>query len=188
MQTSGHRASETREERRGGALLRSTEGLRLVIDLISRVIAVVCLSATFLALLVNVVLRYFFGSGISWAYEIHAILLPWLVAGGIVIASAQGRHIAITLLPDLLGPASKRAALLIIQALVLLISASVLWSSTPIIAASRFQRLSTFGITQIWGYASLVYVFAGLAVIAVLDILRLLAGGGNEPHSVSSLS
>lgn len=188
MPTSGHQASEIKEERRPGALLRTTEGLRLVIDVISRIIAVACLAATFLALLVNVVLRYFFGSGLSWAYEIHAILLPWLVAGGIVIASAQGRHIAIVLLPDLLGAGAKRTLLLAIHAIVLIIAVSVLWSSMPIIKASMFQRLSTFGITQIWGYASLIYLFAGLAVIAVLDILCLLAGGKDEQHSISSLS
>lgn len=187
MQTSGHQASETKVERRPGALLRLAEGLRLVIDVASRVIAVACLAATFLALLVNVVLRYFFGSGLSWAYEIHAILLPWLVAGGIVIASAHGRHIAINLLPDLLAAGAKRALLLAIHAIVLVIAVSVLRSSMPIIKASMFQRLSTFGITQIWGYASLVYLFAGLAIIATLDILRLLAGK-EEQHSISSLS
>ncbi len=63
-----------------------------------------------------------------------------------------------------------------IQAAIVVISISVLWSSQPILKASQFQTLSTLGITQIWGYASLVYAFAAMAVIGVIDILRLLFG------------
>lgn len=60
------------------------------------------LSFTFCALLVNVVLRYAFGSGLAWAYEIHAILFPWLVAGGIAVASVRGWHISVDALIGIL--------------------------------------------------------------------------------------
>jgi TRAP-type C4-dicarboxylate transport system permease small subunit len=130
----------------------------------------------FVALLVNVVQRYLFGSGIAWAYEIHALLLPWLVGGGIVIAAAQGRNIAVTLLPDALNGGGKRAVMIAIQTAIVVISISVIWSSQPILKASTFQTLSTLGITQVWGYASLVYAFAGMAVIGLIDILRLALG------------
>jgi TRAP-type C4-dicarboxylate transport system permease small subunit len=58
--------------------------------------------------------------------------------------------------------------------MILVIAVSVLWSSQPILKASQFQRLSTLGIKQIWGYSSLVYAFGGMALIAVLDVLRVL--------------
>jgi TRAP-type C4-dicarboxylate transport system permease small subunit len=158
---------------------------RVVISLLEwsgRIIAAATLGFMFVALLVNVVLRYAFGSGIAWAYEIHALLLPWLVAGGIVIAAARGRNIAITILPELLGPAARRVLVLAIQVAILVISVSVLESSWPILKASTFQTLSTLGIKQVWGYASLVYAFAGMAVIAALNILRALAGSDVMDH------
>jgi TRAP-type transport system small permease protein len=150
-----------------------------------------CLLVMFVALLVNVVLRYLFGTGIPWAYEIHAILFPWAVAGGVVIASAQGRNIAITILPDMLPPAGKRAVLIAIDVAVLVISVSVLWSSQPIILASRFQTLSTLGVAQIWGYLSLVYAFGLMAVLALLDAISLVVwksaatSGDAAPKSLS---
>lgn len=147
-----------------------------------RIIAASCLAIMFVALLMNVILRYSFGSGISWAYEIHAILLPWLVGGGIVIASARHRHIAITLLPDMLGAKGRRSILLVIQVAIVAISVSVLWSSQPILKASQFQTLSTLGVTQSWGYASLVYGFAGMALIACADIIRVLGGADVMDH------
>lgn len=147
-----------------------------LLDWSGRIAAAACLGALFVALLVNVVLRYAFGSGIAWAYEIHALLLPWLVAGGIVIAAARGRNIAIALLPDMLGPSMQRALLLVIHTAILVISISVLWSSQPILKAAQFQTLSTLGVKQIWGYASLVYAFGAMATIAAVDILRAASG------------
>ena len=71
---------------------------------------------------------------------------------------------------------------------ILAIALSVLWTSQPILKASQFQRLSTLGITQVWGYASIVYAFAGIAVVAVMDIVRLLSGAAiaiSDPASQS---
>ncbi|WMT91880.1 TRAP transporter small permease subunit [Pelagibacterium sp. H642] len=145
-----------------------------VLDYSGRIIGIASLTTMFVALLVNVVLRYAFGSGLAWAYEIHLLLLPWLVGAGVVVASAQGSQIAITLLYDLIGPRLGRWLLLFIQIAMVAISISILWTSSPILRAAGFQRLSTLGITQVWGYASLIYAFAGMGLIAFLDAVRLL--------------
>ncbi|MHA6346321.1 TRAP transporter small permease [Roseivivax sp. CAU 1761] len=170
-------------------VLRTARGLTTALDWSGRVITVACLLAMFVALLVNVVLRYAFGSGIAWAYEIHALLLPWLVAGGLTIASARSANVSVTLLADLLSAERRRLLMLVVQAAILVIAISVLWSSQPILKASQFQSLSTLGIKQVWGYASLVYAFAAMAVIALLSILRTLAGDDvADPDAIVSLS
>lgn len=157
-------------------------GTTTLIDWSGRIIVVACLLAMFLALLANVVLRYTVGSGITWAYEIHALLLPWLVAGGLVIASARGRNIAITLMSDLLSGRALTGLNLFVQTMILAISVSVLWTSQPILKASQFQTLSSLGVTQIWGYSSLTYAFGAMALIASLFILRILAGEDVTDH------
>ena len=174
---------EVGEEREQSLFLRLLGGIPTLLDWSGRAIGVASLTFMFFALLANVLLRYVFGTGIAWAYEIHALLLPWLVGAGIVIASAQHRHIAITLLPDLLGPKAQRILLLIIQISLIVIAVSVLWSSQPILRAAKFQNLSTLGIKQIWGYASLVYAFAAMAIIAATDALRVLLGVDVMDHN-----
>jgi TRAP-type C4-dicarboxylate transport system permease small subunit len=156
-----------------------------------KIIAAACLVFMFGALLVNVVLRYLFGSGIPWAYEIHAVLLPWLVAGGVVIASARGRNISITILPDMLRGGSRTALMVAIDVAIIVIAISVLWSSQPIIRAAQFQTLPALGVTQVWGYASLVYAFGLVAVLAALDGLSLVltgAGLAEDDPALKSLS
>lgn len=179
---SGDHTSPSSEQRgRFRPLQLVAIGVSTLLDWSGRFIAASCLAVMFVALLSNVVLRYAFGSGIAWAYEIHALLLPWLVAGGIVIAAARGRNIAITLLPDMLPISTRRVVIVLVHLLTVVIATSVLWSSQPILKASQFQTLSTLGIKQIWGYASLVFAFGAMSIIGLMEILRLICGGTLDP-------
>jgi TRAP-type C4-dicarboxylate transport system permease small subunit len=162
-----------------GPFLALARGVIAAFEWSGKIIAAATLGFMFVALLVNVILRYAVGSGIPWAYEIHALLLPWLVAGGIVIAAARSRNIAITLLPEMLGSRLQRLLLLSVEIAIVVIAASVLSSSQPILKASTFQTLSTLGIKQVWGYSSMVYAFASMIVIAALTTLQVL--GGSDP-------
>lgn len=158
----------------GPSVLEHLRKLVVMLDWSGCLIAVACLAMLFAALLTNVILRYFFGSGIAWAYEIHALLLPWMVAGGIVIASARGSNIAITLLPEMLNASQRRTLRFVINTVIAVIAVSVLWTGQPILKASKFQSLSTLGIKQIWGYSSMVYAFGGMAVIALIEAATAL--------------
>ncbi|WP_246831380.1 TRAP transporter small permease [Pseudotabrizicola formosa] len=152
-------------------------GIVFGLDLSARLICALTLTVLFAGLLANVILRYTSGAGLQWAYEMHAILLPWMVAGGLILATIYNRNIAVTILPDLLGPVAGRALLFLVLALTLVISAFVVWSSFPIMRAARFQRIASLGgVSQLWGYASLVYGFVGVAVICACDLITLMMG------------
>jgi len=190
MSTGNHKFPANNRKGRYSPFLGLARKTTLTLDWSGRVIVFVCLVSMFLFLLTNIVLRYISGSGIAWAYEIHALLLPWLVAGGLVIASARGRNIAISLLADMLYDRALLALNLVIQGIILVIALSVLWSSQPILKAAQFQSFSTLGLKQIWGYSSLIYAFAAMALIAALEIVRTLAGEDvvDRDPSHSSLS
>ena len=163
-------------------------GLKTLVEWSGRIVSSLCLATLFVALLMNVCLRYLFNSGLTWAYELHALLLPWLVAGGILIAAAKGRNIAITLLPEMLSMSAQRYMLFAVEIAAIVIAVNVLWSSTPILRAAEYQSYSTLPLKQIWGYASLIYAFVGMALIAAIDILRLLAGQDLLDHDPSHAS
>ena len=158
------------------AFLRLLAGATAVLEFTGKLIVVVTLSAMFLALFVNVVLRYALGEGITEAYEIHAILFPWLIAGGAVVASARSRQIAVTVLVDRLGDMPYRIVVVLVHLLVLTIVTMVLWEGQPIILASQFQRLSTTGISQIYGYSSLIYAFSLIGILALFHAIRAALG------------
>lgn len=154
------------------SLLRLLHVVERVIEGSGAAIIFATLAFTFCALLVNVVLRYAFGSGLAWAYEIHAILFPWLVAGGIAVASVRGWHISVDALIGILPDAAKRAVALLVSVAILVIAVTVIRTSGPIIKASQFQRLSEIPVSQYWGYISLYYAFGAMAAQAIITLAR----------------
>ncbi|RQP04859.1 MAG: TRAP transporter small permease [Paracoccus sp. BP8] len=182
-----HPDTAGKEGRPAPSVLR---GIVAALDMSGRLVCVATLIVLFVGLMANVVLRYVYGQGLDWAYEIHAILLPWMIAGGVVIATVHSRNIAITILPDLLSDSGRRVLFIFVSVLTLLISVFVVWSAFPIIRAAQYQRLSALGgISQLWGYASLVYGFGGIAVICACDLVAALMGRTlRNVETASSLS
>lgn len=159
------------------SLIRKVAG---VINLSGAAVVVVTLVTMFAVILLNVILRYFFAGGITWAYELPAILFPWCVAGGIVMAAAQGRNIAVDVIADLLPAPLSRLLSVAINLFVSGVSAGVVYYSMPIIKASQYSRLAETGIPQIYGYSSLVYAFSLVAVIGILTACDYLLGRSTD--------
>lgn len=164
------------EPERSGFVRRLAAKLTSVINLSGAAIVVVTLVTMFGAVLANVILRYFFGGGITWAAEIPAILFPWSIAGGMVMASAQGRNIAVDIIAGILPAPVCRILAIAVNLSVSIISAGVVYYSMPIIKASQYSRLAETGIPQIYGYSSLLYAFSIIAVLGLLAVLEHALG------------
>lgn len=54
-----------------------------------------------IVLFVNVVLRYFFSAGLSWAEELARYVIVWMVTAGIGAAARENMHMSITAIIDL---------------------------------------------------------------------------------------
>ena len=174
----------TRDHRDGGGFVRPLitvlNGIDRVIEASGAAIIFSTLLTTFLALLVNVFLRYAMGDGLAWAYEIHAILFPWLVAGGIAVASVRARHIAVDVLVGALPKPVRHVFAIVVAVLTCAIAVTVVYTSQPIVNASKFQRLSEIPVSQYWGYISLYYAFSCMALNAAGNVVRLIFVGQNQ--------
>ena len=170
--------SENIDHKGGGrSFLLWIERLVGWIDFSGALIVTSTLTVIFLGLFINVLLRYALGDGLTWAYEIPSILFPWMVAGGIVMATARGRNISVTVLADLLPPVAHWLLMLAVHLIIVVISVSVLVTGERVLKASRFQHLSETGIQQVWGYSSLYYAFICVAILAILHMLHMLLTG-----------
>ncbi|MEE2763262.1 MAG: TRAP transporter small permease subunit [Pseudomonadota bacterium] len=176
VSTVNSKAQAAPERTRSGAVQTAIRKVAVFINLSGSLVVVLTLTAMFGAILLNVILRYFFGSGITWAYEIPAILFPWCVAGGMVMAAAQGRNISVDMMAGLLSVPLRRVLAIAVNLFVALVSAGVVYYSMPIIKASQYSRLAETGISQIYGYSSLVYAFSMVSVIGVLTAMDYLLG------------
>ncbi|WP_160115597.1 TRAP transporter small permease [Marinobacterium lutimaris] len=155
------------------------------INFASATIVIATLVTMFLAILVNVGLRYLFGSGITWAYEIPSILFPWAVAGGLVMATAQGRNIAVDAIIKMLPERLRWMLAILISAFTCAISVGVVYYSVPIVKAAQYSHLAETGVAQIYGYSSLLYAFSMIALISLLNLTEYLLGQKMEVASPS---
>ena len=151
----------------------------------SAAIVVSALTFLFLAILINVLLRYLFAAGITWAYEIPSILFPWVVVAGAVMAAQAGRHIAVVALLKLLPGALQRLLLIAVNLLIAVAAAFVVEAALPIIRAAHSSHLAETGIAQSYGYASLIYGFVMIGLTALTTAYRLaFAAEPSEPAGV----
>lgn len=94
-----------------------------------------CLAVMALAVFVNVVLRYGFGSGVAASEELSRLLFVWMVFVGATAAYPRGEHMAFTSL--LLPLRSKPRAL---QAMTVLIRLSVI-TACVLLAWGAWQQV-----------------------------------------------
>lgn len=164
------------ERSRSAFALRLISRLGRLINFSGALIVVLALSTMFLAILANVILRYFFDSGLTWAYEIPSILFPWSVAGGLVMASVQGRNITVDAIVTALPERLRWLLAILVNLFIAAMSVGVVYYSMPIVKASQYSRLAETGIPQIYGYSSLVYAFSMIALVAIMTVMEFLMG------------
>ena len=70
--------------------------MKALVSRFAHVLMAACLGVMAVAVFVNVVLRYGFGSGIVASEELSRLLFVWMVFIGATIAYPQGEHMAFT--------------------------------------------------------------------------------------------
>ncbi|ABM35371.1 TRAP transporter small permease [Polaromonas naphthalenivorans] len=98
---------------------------------ISNLLLAICLGVMAVAVFVNVVLRYGFGSGVPASEELSRLLFVWMVFIGATAAYPAGEHMAFTSLVGLLKnqPRLMLAMTIFIRLLVLLGCALIGWGA-----------------------------------------------------------
>lgn len=108
-----------------------TEAPKSRFQRISNLLLAICLGVMAVAVFVNVVLRYGFGSGVPASEELSRLLFVWMVFIGATAAYPAGEHMAFTSLVGLLKdrPRLMLAMTIFIRLLVLLGCALIGWGA-----------------------------------------------------------
>jgi TRAP-type C4-dicarboxylate transport system permease small subunit len=134
-----------------------------------------CLAVMALAVFVNVVLRYGFGSGIAATEELSRLLFVWMVFIGATLAYPAGEHMAFTSLVAALQrrPTALRVMTVTIRLLVVLACLLIAWGAWQQVVVGMESRSVVTGYPQ-----SLLPLPALLCALAIAAMaLRELARG-----------
>jgi TRAP-type transport system small permease protein len=133
-----------------------------------------CLGVMAVAVFVNVVLRYGFGSGIAASEELSRLLFVWMVFIGATAAYPAGEHMAFTSLIGLLKdrPAAMGLATLLIRALVVLACGLLAWGAWQQVVVGMDSHSVVLGYpTALLPLPALLCAVA-IGVMALIEIVK----------------
>jgi TRAP-type transport system small permease protein len=133
-----------------------------------------CLAAMALAVFVNVVLRYGFGSGIAASEELSRLLFVWMVFIGATAAYPRGEHMAFTSLAAALRsrPAVLKGLTVLIRLLVLLAAVLLAWGAWQQVVVGMDSRSVVLGYPTALLPLPALLSSAAIAVMAAWELLR----------------
>ncbi|GAB3663386.1 TRAP transporter small permease [Ramlibacter alkalitolerans] len=132
-----------------------------------------CLGVMAVAVFINVVLRYGFGSGIAASEELSRLLFVWMVFIGATAAYPAGEHMAFTSLVGMLKnrPAALAWMTVLIRLLVLLACVLVAWGAWQQVVVGMDST------SVVLGYPAALLplpAFLSCAVIGVMALIELV--------------
>lgn len=124
----------------------------------------------------NVVLRYFFDSGISISDEMSRFFFVWLTFIGAVVVYREHAHLGVETLVKALPALGRKVCMVISDSLVLAACATFFWGTWKFhdINASNVAPISGVPMTLVYNIG---YFSAGaIGLMVLLRIIRLLTG------------
>jgi len=133
-----------------------------------------CLAVMAVAVFINVVLRYGFGSGVAASEELSRLLFVWMVFIGAAAAYPRGEHMAFTSLVGLLAarPGWFKAMTLLIRLLVLAGCLLLAWGAWQQVVVGMGSRSVVLGYPSALLPLPALLCAAAIACMALIEIVR----------------
>jgi len=134
-----------------------------------------CLGVMALAVFINVVLRYGFGSGVAASEELSRLLFVWMVFIGATAAYPRGEHMAFTslLMPLRRRPRALKAVSVLIRLTVILSCGLLGWGAWQQVVVGLGSQ------SVVLGYSSALLPLPALlcaVLIGLMALVQLLRG------------
>ena len=133
-----------------------------------------CLAVMAVAVFVNVVLRYGFGSGINASEELSRLLFVWMVFIGATAAYPLGEHMAFTslLLPLRKKPAALRAVTALIRIAVIVAAGLVGWGAWQQVVVGLDSNSVVLGYSNALLPLPALLSCTAIALMALWELIR----------------
>ena len=152
----------------------ATESPKPLFQRVAQAAMAACLGVMAVAVFVNVVLRYGFGSGIAASEELSRLLFVWMVFIGATAGYPAGEHMAFTSLVGLLKsrPAAMALVTLLIRALVVLACGLLAWGAWQQVVVGMDSHSVVLGYpTALLPLPALLSAVA-IGVMALIEIVK----------------
>ncbi|MCJ8518696.1 TRAP-type C4-dicarboxylate transport system permease small subunit [Pseudorhizobium tarimense] len=124
----------------------------------------------------NVVLRYGFNSGINVSDELSRYFFVWLTFIGAVVTFREHSHVGVETLVMLFGRKGRIICMIISNIIIIGVSAIFFWGTWKQAPINATMNAPVTQMSMIWVYGIGFFTGAGVVIIALERLFRLLTG------------
>lgn len=124
----------------------------------------------------NVVLRYFFNSGLTWAEEVSRFLFIWLIFLGSIVAFKDNEHLGVDTMVQKLSIKGRKVLFIVNCLIILATFAMVLVGSWQLTMLNVDQSSPAIGLPYAYVYSSGVVVSIGFGLITAKNLYLMITG------------
>lgn len=128
----------------------------------------------------NVVLRYGFNSGINVSDELSRYFFVWLTFIGAVVTFREHSHVGVETLVMLFGRKGRIICMIISNIIIIGVSAIFFWGTWKQAPINATMNAPVTQMSMIWVYGIGFFTGAGVVIIALERLFRLLTGRVTE--------
>lgn len=153
--------------------------MQKVIDTFYRILEMLLiffLSAMAVMVFVNVVMRYGFNSGLNVSDELSRYFFVWLTFIGAVVAFREHGHLGIETLVMFLSRRGRIICMGLSNLVVIVCSGIFFWGTWKQFPINASMSAPVTGMSMIWVYGVGLFTGAGMTIIALERLIRLLTG------------
>ncbi len=130
--------------------------------------------------LLNVILRYVFNSGLTFSEEMSRYLFVWLTFIGAVLTFGENAHLGMETVVRRFGRSGRLICMALSNVIVLICAAVMFWGTALQHDINASMVAPVVGLPMIWVFGVGYFTALGVGVIATVRLWRILTGTMND--------
>lgn len=154
-------------------MLRLADGLDRIVSIVARGIVLVTGCVLLVLLFSNVVARYALGGGFSFAQELPERVFPFFIMAGVALAVQHGGHMAVEMLPEMLGRRVEQVFRIVAQTIVIIGHAVMVYVALDVADISWIDVSPVLNMPASYSYYALAGGSAAVIIATVALVIRV---------------
>lgn len=146
--------------------------LKKVLSNFELILASTCIIITTSLVMLNVIMRYFFKTGIYWSEEVATACFVWSVFIGSAAGYKHKAHVGVDMLVNLCPPTLKKIISIVVDLILLLINGYITYIAVIYLSLSYKKPTPVLGISTAYISSSILVSFALMTIYAVYFLIQ----------------
>ena len=156
------------------------KNLSFVLNNLEDLVAAFFISITTILVVINIVLRYVFNSGLVWSEEVATGCFVWSVFIGAVAVFKHRGHVGVDIIVKRMPQGMQKAIGLITDVILVALNGYMSYLSVIYISKSYTKMTPVLGISSVYISSSVLIAFVLMTLYSIPSVWQVVFGPGKE--------